>query len=79
MSTGERGTAAGEPVELREHERDGATRDEHRGRVDDVLARRPEVDVVGGLVADRLARSARTSGSAGFPTARPSPARRAVS
>ena len=52
VGTGERGTSVGEPVELREHEFDGTARDEHRGRVDDVLARRAQVDVVGSLVAE---------------------------
>ncbi len=39
----------GEPVELREHELRGAACDEHRGRVHDVLARRAQVDLVGGV------------------------------
>ena len=52
VGTGERGTSVGEPVELREHECDGAARDEHRGGVDDVLAGRTQMDVVGSLVAD---------------------------
>ena len=51
MGAGERGASFGEPVELREHECGGATRDEHRGRVDDVLAGRAQVDVVGSVVA----------------------------
>ena len=55
MGAGERGTSAGEPVELREHECDGATRDEHRGCVDDVLAGRAEMDVLRRLVAERVA------------------------
>ena len=41
--------SCGEPVELREHELRGAARDEHRGRVHDVLARRAQVDLVGGV------------------------------
>ena len=39
----------------RQDEPEGAARDEHRGRVEDVLARRAPVDVAGGVVADGLA------------------------
>ena len=35
-----------------EDEVEGSTSDEHRRRVDDVLTRRPEVDIVGGVAAD---------------------------
>ena len=46
--------------------------DQHRRGVDDVLARRAVVDVRARPRRRPRARSARTSGSAGFPTARPS-------
>ena len=41
-----------------EHERERPPGDEHRGRVDDVLARRAAVHVARGLVADRARQSA---------------------
>ena len=53
--TSETGASVCEPVELREHERPGTTGDEHRRRVDDVLARGPEMDVVGRVLARGLA------------------------
>ncbi len=57
VSPRERGAPGREPIELREDEVERPTADEHRRRVDDVLARRAEVDVVGG-VADRSAQLA---------------------
>ena len=53
-----------------EHEREGAARDEHRRGVHDVLTRRAPVDEPA-CSPPTSARSARTSGSAGLPTARP--------
>ena len=47
MSAGELRAAVREAVELGQHERGGVPRDEHRSRVDDVLARRSQVDVLG--------------------------------
>jgi hypothetical protein len=52
VCAGELRASVREPVDLDEHERDGAAGDEHRGRVDDVLAGRAEMDVVGCLAAD---------------------------
>ena len=72
------GTAVGESGELREHELGGTTADEHRGRVHDVLARRAQMDVGGGLVPDRRGARGRAA-PAGFPAGRPSSARRAGS
>ena len=46
--------AAREPVELVEHERGRPARDEHRGGVDDVLARRAEVNEIRRVSTDRL-------------------------
>ncbi len=43
---------------LREHERERAPRNEHRGAVDDVLARRAAVHVARRLVADRAGQCA---------------------
>ena len=52
VSAGELRTSVGEALELCQHEPDGATGDEHRGRIHDVLARCSEMDEVSGLVAD---------------------------
>ena len=49
----ERRSRRRDPVGLREHERERPAGDEHRGRVDDVLARRAAVHVPRRLVADR--------------------------
>ena len=54
-------------VELGEHERAGIARDEHRRRVEDVLARRP-----GPCAPGARSRSARASGTTGLASARPS-------
>ena len=58
VRAGERSAPGGQPIELREDEVERSTSDEHRRRVDDVLARRPEVDVVGGVAADGAAQLA---------------------
>ena len=53
MSAGELRAAVREAVELGQHERGGVPRDEHRRRVDDVLARRSQVHVLGRVGPDR--------------------------
>ena len=58
------------PLELVAHQRDRIACHEHRRRIEDVLARRPQVDIA--LVLRTGGRAeARTSGSTGFATDRP--------
>ena len=49
---GERGAGGGHPRDVGQHELERAPADEHRGRVDDVLAGRAVVHVAGGIAAD---------------------------
>ena len=55
MTLGERGARGCHLRDIDQHELEGAPADEHRRRVDDVLAGRPVVHVAGGLASHRRA------------------------
>ena len=58
MGACEARTITRQPIELGDNEPGRSVRDEHRRRVDDVLARRAEVDGIGSPLAGRVAERA---------------------